>query len=368
MKRSKRCQLVLGVGSVLLSSTALTDEVIQTDHEIETLTVYGERVSPLAENEVTALRTHHGAADVAKLVALMPGADVADNGPISGQIQYRGLTGPRIDVMVNGMHIVSGGPNWMDPPMHYVPPGLLHSVKLKRGITPVTRGNVGAQANAEWKRPEFGDELYLDVDTSLRSVDAGSSFAVTAGGATEQHRAYVSASNEAADDYRSADTDIQNTGFDRSAFGAGYGFLGASQALDIRFFRIDFDDAGTPNLPLDIEFLETTLAYASYSASLGEHRLSVTAATSDIDHRMNNYSMRPPPDFSSLPLRPFTGADRRFVNAKSQSNEFRVSYEMPLGQVNTVFGIDILDEEHSATVYDPDFSPFFVDNFVESRI
>ena len=52
-----------------------------------------------------AARTQHGHADVARLVALMPGAEVVDNGAIAGQISYRGMAGPRMDVRVNGMKI-----------------------------------------------------------------------------------------------------------------------------------------------------------------------------------------------------------------------------------------------------------------------
>lgn len=371
IRRTGLCTIAL----CAIAHAATAAEQDQADTAIETLTVYGERISPLAESEVTSHRIHHGGADTARLVALMPGADVNDNGPISGQIQYRGLSGPRMDVKVNGMRIVPGGPNWMDPPLHYVPPGLLHSVKLQRGAAGVTSGNVGAQASAQWKRPEYDAGPYLDIDTSYRSVDDGSSIAATTGFSTSQHRVYVSVSDETGDDYTPGDSsssasqeDIVNTGFDRGAYGAGYGFRGDSQSFDAGYYRINSDDAGTPSLPLDVEFFATTLWHGTYQIDLGQHKLTIMAGGSDIDHRMNNYTMRPPPDFSNLPLPPFQGTDRRMVNADSESRELRVSYEMPIGSGIALVGIDIEEQAHAATVLDPDFAPFFVDNFVDSRV
>lgn len=53
--------------------------------------------------------------DVSQLMARVPGGAANANGPLTGQIQYRGMTGPRVNVRVDGMLIHGGGPNWMAP-------------------------------------------------------------------------------------------------------------------------------------------------------------------------------------------------------------------------------------------------------------
>ena len=67
-----------------------------------------------------------------------PGANVNNNGPLSGIPQYRGMFGPRIGVQLDGMELAPAGPNWMDPPLSYAAAAQLESLKLYRGIAPVS--------------------------------------------------------------------------------------------------------------------------------------------------------------------------------------------------------------------------------------
>jgi len=77
------------------------------------------------------------APDAAALAARLPGAALIDNGALSGQVQYRGLFGPRVAVAINGQRFASGGPNLMDPPLHYAPAPLLdHNVAYVRVPAP----------------------------------------------------------------------------------------------------------------------------------------------------------------------------------------------------------------------------------------
>ncbi len=77
------------------------------------------------------------APDSAGLVARLPGAALIDNGGLSGQVQYRGLFGDRVLIRVNSQRFHSGGPNAMDPPLHYAPMPLVGRVEVDRGISPV---------------------------------------------------------------------------------------------------------------------------------------------------------------------------------------------------------------------------------------
>ncbi|MCB1641345.1 MAG: TonB-dependent receptor plug domain-containing protein, partial [Xanthomonadales bacterium] len=78
--------------------------------------------------------------DAAALAARAPGAALIDNGAISGQVQYRGVFGPRVNVRIDGQGFESGGPNLMDPPLHYAPMGLIERLEIDRGIAPVSAG------------------------------------------------------------------------------------------------------------------------------------------------------------------------------------------------------------------------------------
>ena len=79
--------------------------------------------------------------DVSTAMKQVPGGSVHGNGQISGQTYYRGLFGPRMNVLIDGRHIQSGGPNWMDPPLHYMPNALMESFEVQRGIDSVSNGS-----------------------------------------------------------------------------------------------------------------------------------------------------------------------------------------------------------------------------------
>ena len=76
--------------------------------------------------------------DLAQLLKKAPGANVNTNGPLTGIPQYRGMFGSRIAVSMDGTHLAPSGPNWMDPPMSYAVGGQLESLKIYRGIVPVS--------------------------------------------------------------------------------------------------------------------------------------------------------------------------------------------------------------------------------------
>ncbi|MEH6607587.1 MAG: Plug domain-containing protein, partial [Pseudomonadales bacterium] len=76
--------------------------------------------------------------DTALALKSIAGADVNQNGPLTGIQQYRGLYGPRVAVSIDGIQPGTGGPNWMDPPLSYAPAALLDSLTVYRGIAPVS--------------------------------------------------------------------------------------------------------------------------------------------------------------------------------------------------------------------------------------
>jgi iron complex outermembrane receptor protein len=59
---------------------------------------------------------------------------VSRNGPLTGIAQYRGMFGQRVNTLVDGMHISTGGPNGMDPPLSFIPRSQLDSLTVVRGL------------------------------------------------------------------------------------------------------------------------------------------------------------------------------------------------------------------------------------------
>lgn len=83
----------------------------------------------------------------------MPGAAVVRNGPQTGIVQLRGLSGDRVSVRVDGMTITPACPNHMDPPLHYAAAGGGDLIEMYAGISPVSVGGDHIGGSLNFDRP-----------------------------------------------------------------------------------------------------------------------------------------------------------------------------------------------------------------------
>jgi len=144
----------------------LTDTIIVTARQGEAIALDG--IAPPQQIPLPA--------DAAAIAARVPGGDVFGNGALSGQLSYRGLAGERVLGRVNGQRFATGGPNAMDPPLHYAPSILVERIEVARGVAPVAQGPALAGAvNAELVQAQFTDRTgmtpQLRAAAQYRSVD-----------------------------------------------------------------------------------------------------------------------------------------------------------------------------------------------------
>jgi len=352
--------LLAGAGATLAQDTV---------QAVEEITVIGR--AEFIEKEFTARRTGSNV-DPAKLMNQVPGGATSNNGPLTGQVQYRGMFGPRMNVRVDGMLINGGGPNWMAPPLHHIPAGLMEELVVEQGIPSIsTGGGIGGAVTALWKRPDYnagsGWRFTGDTEAAFGSADQGTSLSGILGASSENQRLYVVGSFDDGDDFESARGDVAATEYERGVYGIGYGFRFNDHELDINLHKIETEDTGTPSLPMDIDWFDTEVWNVSYRTNLGPAALEARVYGSNIDHGMSNFLLRRTPDFTSLPLPPFVGDDKRQVLADSNEDGFKVTLDWALGGGTAIVGVEGKFAEHNATVLDPDFAPFFVQNFAESE-
>jgi iron complex outermembrane receptor protein len=296
----------------------------------------------------------------AELLKRTPGANVNFNGPLTGITQYRGMFGNRMNVLVDGLHINSGGPNSMDPPLHYMPRPRVEGLEIFRGIAPVSSGleTIGGTIMAHSKRGEFSEgenfELSGYVDGGGQSVDKGYSAGGIATLSNNRHLIELGGSREKGDDTDFGDGTIADTAYDRNTYDLGYGFRSDSQEMGIRYLHNDTNETGTPALPMDIIFFDSDFINGDYHADIGDMSLDAKLGYSKIDHQMNNFELRaPPPD----------QARYRFTNADSRGWTYTLKALKPLAMGNVNFGIDGNLAQHNATIFNPNNSNFFVQNF-----
>ncbi|WP_298290116.1 TonB-dependent receptor [Novosphingobium sp.] len=239
--------------------------------------------------------------DGAAFIARQPGAALIDNGALSGQVQLRGLFGERILLRINGQRFASGGPNAMDPVMHYAPAALIDRVEIARGISPVRDGpGLGGGINTVLKHVTFGDGPELapqaDLTAQYRSVDDSVAAGGMIGLASESLRLGLIASKEKGDDTRFPGGRIASTSFDRAVYGVQAGFKTGSSELSFEYRRQETGRSGNPPFAMDIVYFHTDFVRLGFEGDLASDvRLEAHANFAGVSHRMNNFSLRPAP-------------------------------------------------------------------------
>jgi iron complex outermembrane receptor protein len=338
-----------------------TDTESAPDATMDEIVVRGQQPAPPDLFIVSPERATLIQSDTTKLLELVPGGDVIDNGPLSGQVQYRGMFGSRVDVRVNDMYINPGGPNWMDPPLHYAPRPIVENLEVDRGITSVRVGaeTIGGSARAKLKRSDFGSSSEFrfgaDLEAGGRSVNESFSGGGIVSASNNRHRFHVLGSAEIGDDMRAGHGTIRPSEHERYSYGGGYGIRLGEHDLGVDYRHSDTEPTGNPALPMDIRYLNTELLGGDYSGRWSEVDFAAKIYYSDVDHAMDNVSQRTPPGPSR----------RNDTESDGLGWKFEASYAVGPGTL--AVGTDGHRATHDARITDPTNPAFFVDAFRDVR-
>ena len=331
----------------------------------ETITVYGPRLSAYSTT------THFS--DSADFIGAAPGGAVNRNGALTGIPQYRGLHTYRVRTQVDGRQPHTAGPVWMDSPLHYMPSSLIEHLEVYRGIAPVRAGPaIGGYVNAVSVTSRFGRDsayrLRRRVTADGHSFDDGGNASAFLAWSNDRARYHVFGVRDEGDDMDSGEREIAGTEYARDFFGFGLGRRTGGGEWSLDYARNNTGDTGTPALPMDIGYYHTDLVNARYRGRFGPWQAQAQLHYQDTDHWMSNYHLRPAPDFSAAPLPPFMDADRRAaaVTGKSVGAKWQMRRGAMASGMWTV-GADLRRSENAATITDPDFDPFFVQNFADAE-
>jgi iron complex outermembrane receptor protein len=298
------------------------------------------------------------APDTTHLLARLPGAAAVANGALSGQLQYRGLFGPRLNIRVNDQMIASGGPNLMDPPLHYAPSVLVERIEFARGVSPVSDGpGLGGGFNASLISGDFTDQAGFSLSHTLtlaaRSADDSTAIGGLVGLSNDSLRFHVLGSLETGDDRETPYGTIHGSEHERSVYGIGGGWRSGPHTLSVEFRRNETGPTGNPPFSMDIRFIDTDTARIAYRGDFDAIRLDLAAGWSDVGHGMNNVSLRPAPGSPMRWRETFAYAETRTLSAAlalaAMGGELRA-------------GIDHADTAHDVTITNPVNADFYLHN------
>lgn len=330
------------------------------DREVDTVVVRGEKIEVSGVRTISIDDTPASHPDSASLLDRVPGGSVNRNGPITGDLQIRGLAAERVGVSIDGQRFASGGPNRMDPPLHYAPGALIESLEVTRGLASVSQGpeTVGGMVRARLQRSRFreGDQFQLESRGAISSRSANQS--IEGGGvialSNDRLRLHVLGATEHGDDFDAERGSIEPSEYRRNTIGAGFGVLLGRHELGFDYRRHDTDNAGTTALPLDIEFFETDLFQTRYRGEFGSWLVQAHASHARIDHEMDGFRQRTPPPAASA---------FRFSQAEATTTSYGLDARLPLFEGEFTIGFESRLARHDQDIFNPNAGAFFVRNF-----
>ena len=361
--------------TVFTANIALAAPAFAETDPLTDIIVTGQRDTAITD-EMESDKEIVSTPDAASLVARAPGAALIDNGGLSGQVQYRGLFGDRILVRVNGQRFSSGGPNLMDPPLHYAPMALVDRIEIDRGISPVRKGpGLGGGVNAILKETQFSDGAALqpqaDLTAGYRSGDNSYLMGGLVGLSSERFKLGMIASYEKGDDLQFPGGSIASSSFERLNYGAHAGLKIGDGSLTLAYRRQQTDPTGNPPFPMDIQYFDTDFLTLAYQGELSENLyLEVEAGHVAIRHLMDNFSLRQAP---ASPM------DRRATFADADTSTAATALRIGSPDRHVRLGADIEATDKDVRITNPMNDAFFLTSlnnisgsragaFVESRI
>jgi iron complex outermembrane recepter protein len=112
--------------------------------------------------EVTASKdmapSREFAGNTAQMLDGQPGVSLYGNGGVSSLPAIHGMADDRVRIKVDGMDLISACANHMNPPLSYIDPSNIGSIKLFSGIAPVSMGgdSIGGTISVNSPAPAFG--------------------------------------------------------------------------------------------------------------------------------------------------------------------------------------------------------------------
>jgi len=355
---------VIALLAVAYASSALAENETSgentksNDSAIEEIVVSGQK---LTTQRAAIAVDREIVLDTADAFSRLPGADRNRNGPLTGIAQYRGMYGDRVSVNIDGLGVISGGPNAMDAPLSYVSPMITEELALERGVPGVASAPeaIGGHVDATIARGRFGDGDAFGMSgmAGARYSDNGdtTSTAARLTMSNRAHRISVVGQADRGDDQRTPAGRIVPSEVARDRYDLSYAFR--DKRTDFQAFagRLDTRDTGTPALAMDIRYIDSALYGLSLAREISSStRITARAGYTDVDHVMDNFSLRPPPA---------SGMQYRQNRAGGRGTVFVLSADHDFESFTLRGGVDGRFAEHESLISNPNNTMFFIHNF-----
>ncbi|RCX31053.1 TonB-dependent copper receptor [Thioalbus denitrificans] len=338
------------LSAAILAALPAANVLAQENTELVSEAVYlGEVVvtAPQMEDPLTVVTDPKApvqpvpAADGAAYLKNIPGFSVVRKGGTSGDPVFRGMSGSRINILLDDANILGGCGMRMDPPTAYVYPESYDRITVLKGPQTVLYGTPTSGATVRFERdtPRF-DAPGVRANGSLMLGSFGRNDQVLelTGGSTQGYLR-GSATRSDSDNYEDGDGNELHSFYTRWSGSLVAGWTPDDTTLvELSLDRSDAE-AAYADRPMDgVKFDRTGYGLKvekSFAAGLLE-RLDLNVYHNYVDHVMDNYTLR---DTMAMPM--VSNPDRDTVGA-------RLAAQLNLGEATfATVGVDYQENEHT---------------------
>ena len=280
------------------ASSAVAVESSSPEIAAPTVSVTGRRGSEPLSDVLRPSEFMAPTPDTAQLLRTVPGFSLSRIGGAASDPLLRGLNGSRMQVVVDGDPLEGACSHRMDPPTSYLAGDSFDRVNVTKGPSTVRFGPAIAgtvEFARDTPRPQRRQaSARMDLQAGSFAQRRGS-FEVRAGSPAAAVRAYGTAARS--DNYLDGNGDPVHSFYDRYNAGATASLFATNKTRAEITAETGDGEAAYPTFHMDgTRFLRNRFAGKLQVAEPGGRlaRAELRAAYADIDHRMDDFSLRPP--------------------------------------------------------------------------
>lgn len=274
------------------------DVVVTANHMAEPLVI---------ETDPRIPRQPLPAHDGADYLKTIPGFSVMRKGGSDGEPIFRGMAGSRLNILVDGQNVQGGCSMRMDAPTSYIFPEAYDKLTIVKGPQTVLFGPGGSAASVMFdrsikflKEPGYTGRSSLLVGSFGRNDEV-----VDIKAGNESFYVQGVGTNSFSQNYKDGNGDQVHSGYHRYSGNVGFGFAfdentklelsGAYSNGWAQYADRAMDGAKFQRENYALRFEKTNISPLI-------NKISLLVSRNDIDHVMDDYSLRQPPSMSSMQM------------------------------------------------------------------
>jgi iron complex outermembrane receptor protein len=315
-------------------------------------------INPAISEPEEYSRTKGTPADGGEFLRQVNGVNMSRFGGRGLEPIIRGQSQTQLNILLDGAYVHGGCPNRMDPPSSWAALETYEKVVVIRGVQTLQYGGGGS-----------GGTVLFERDTRALAEEEGLHGRVTGAASTNDLKydflADVIASGEKGyvrfftelkenDNYEDGDGNEVRSAFDHKQAGIVLGYTPTEDRLvELTIERNEFTDALYPGAGMDSPEESATfykLRYLDKPDIAWIDDIKAEVYYMDVDHLMDNFSLREPPVMMGMPM-------LRETDTTSKTTGGRLVLTSTMQNTSVIYGIDLQRNVRDATLFNMNLTP-----------